>query len=513
MKINTGKKQGAKNLTMNIAAFMIQFIISFYISPTIVGKVGASAYGFIGLANDFVSYAAIISSVFNSVASRFIANAFYQKKYREANHYFNSLIVANLIISGVMAGAFIVVVANLQNFLSIPENLIFDVKLTFALIFVSYIIQLLSLVFTTSTFVTNRTDIQGIRNVISYLIRFALIIVFLNFVSIHIYWISLATLISTIFISVMNFNLTKKLTPELHINLKEAKKSYAFELAKSGCWMAFTSISVILLRGLDLIVANIMIGDYEMGLLSIARTIPNNITAIIGTITPLFTPVFIMLYSKNDTEGLIKNVKQTIKTMALIMYVPITGFIVFSYDFYSLWQKSLSKDEIMMITILSCITVLQAYFNSVTSTMAQLSVVTNKLKLPTLVSFGCGIVSLIIEFALILFTDLGLYSIVISTSVVMILRYVFFNSIYAAYCLEKPKFIFLPSVLKTWVVIPVLIGTMVGIRCLIQINSWLTFLLAALIVAVLGYAEMILFFGREKFIILLKRLFKRGTKT
>ena len=107
---------------------MIQFIISFYISPTIVGKVGASAYGFIGLANDFVSYAAIISSVFNSVASRFIANAFYQKKYQEANHYFNSLIVANLIISGVMAGVSIVVVANLQNFLSIPENLIFDVN-------------------------------------------------------------------------------------------------------------------------------------------------------------------------------------------------------------------------------------------------------------------------------------------------------------------------------------------------------------------------------------------------
>ena len=218
MKINTGKKQGVKNLTMNIAAFMIQFIISFYISPTIVGKVGASAYGFIGLANDFVSYAAIISSVFNSVASRFIANAFYQKKYQEANHYFNSLIVANLIISGVMAGVSIVVVANLQNFLSIPENLIFDVKLTFALIFGSYIIQLLSLVFTTSTFVTNRTDIQGFRNIISYLIRFALIVVFLNFISIHIYWISLATLIATIFISVMNFNLTKKLTPELHIN-------------------------------------------------------------------------------------------------------------------------------------------------------------------------------------------------------------------------------------------------------------------------------------------------------
>ena len=380
----------------------------------------------------------------------------------------------------------------------------------FLLIFVSYIIQLLTLVFTTSTFVTNRTDIQGIRNIISYLIRFVLIVVFLNFISIHIYWIALATLAATTVVAVMNFNLTKKLTPELHINLKESKKDYAIELAKSGCWMAFTSISVILLRGLDLMVANVMIGDYEMGLLSVARTMPNNITAIIGTITPLFTPVFIMFFSKGDIDGLVQNVKKSIRTMALILYVPITGFIVFSYDFYSLWQKSLTKDEIMIITILSCVTVVQAYFNSVTSTMAQLSVVTNKLKLPTLVSFGCGIVSLIIEFALILFTDLGLYSIVISTSVVMILRYVFFNSIYAAHCLEKPKFIFLPSVLKTWLSIPVLVGTMIGIKYLIPIHNWKEFLLVVLIAGILGYGEMVLLFGRDKFMKMLKKLRKKG---
>ncbi len=49
---------------MNIVAFIVQFFISFYISPLIVSKVGASAYGFIGLANDFVSYAAIIATVF-----------------------------------------------------------------------------------------------------------------------------------------------------------------------------------------------------------------------------------------------------------------------------------------------------------------------------------------------------------------------------------------------------------------------------------------------------------------
>lgn len=509
MNANMGKKQNYKNIAMNVFAFGVQFLISFYISPLIVSKVGASAYGFIGLANDFVSYAAIIATVFNSVASRFIANSFYKKDYETANYYFNSLITANIGISAILGVAGVLLVPNLDKVLSVPIEILFDVKLTFALIFASYIISLLTLVFTTSTFVTNRTDIQGIRNIIQYLIRFALIIVFLNFVSVRIYWVAVATLIATTFVAVMNVSLTKKLTPELKIDFGKSKSKYAIELAKSGSWMALTSISTVLLRGLDLTVANIFIGDYEMGLLSIARTIPNNVTNIISTIAPIFTPIFIACYAKNNIEFLTSNVKKTINTMAIILFVPISGFIVFSYDFYSLWQKSLSSDELMLITMLSTLTVVQAYFNSVTSTMAQISVVVNKLKLPVFISLGCGIVSIIAEIVLIKFFGLGLYAIVLSTTVVMIIRYVIFNSFYAAWCLKQPMAYFLPTTLKTWLSIPVLIILMVLIRKVLPIYSWMGLCLNAVIAGGLGYAFMLVVYGREELNAILSKVRKK----
>lgn len=508
MKVNMEKKQSYKNIAMNVFAFVVQFFISFYISPLIVSKVGASAYGFIGLANDFVSYAAIIATVFNSVASRFIANSFYKKDYETANYYFNSLIAANIAISAVLGLAGVLLVPNLDKVLSIPASLVFDVKLTFALIFGSYIISLLTLVFTTSTFVTNRTDIQGIRNIIQYLIRFALVVIFLNFISVRIYWVALATLIATAVISIMNMSLTKRLTPELKIDPSKAKRKYAVELAKSGSWMALTSISTVLLRGLDLTVANIFVGDYEMGLLSIARTIPNNVTSVIATIAPIFTPVFIAYYAQDDIAGLTSNVKKTINTMALILFVPISGFIVFSYDFYALWQKSLSSDELMLITMLSTLTVVQAYFNSVTSTMAQLSVVVNKLKLPVFVSLGCGIVSIAAEIVLIKCFGLGLYAIVLSTTVVMIVRYVIFNSFYAAWCLKQPMTCFLPAALKTWLSIPFLIIIMILIRTVLPIHSWMGLGLDAVLAGGLGYAFMMVIYGRDELNAILGKLKK-----
>ena len=508
MKVNMGKKQSYKNIAMNVFAFVVQFFISFYISPLIVSKVGASAYGFIGLANDFVSYAAIIATVFNSVASRFIANSFYKKDYETANYYFNSLIAANIAISAVLGLAGVLLVPNLDKVLSIPTSLVFDVKLTFALIFGSYIISLLTLVFTTSTFVTNRTDIQGIRNIIQYLIRFALVVVFLNLISVRIYWVALATLIATAVISIMNMSLTKRLTPELKIDPSKAKRKYAVELAKSGSWMALTSISTVLLRGLDLTVANIFVGDYEMGLLSIARTIPNNVTSVIATIAPIFTPVFIAYYAQDNITGLTSNVKKTINTMALILFVPISGFIVFSYDFYALWQKSLSSDELMLITVLSTLTVVQAYFNSVTSTMGQISVVVNKLKLPVFVSLGCGIISIIAEIVLIKFFGMGLYAIVLSTTVVMIVRYIVFNSFYAAWCLKQPMTHFLPAALKTWLSIPALIVLMILIRTALPIHSWMGLCLDAVLAGGVGYVFMLAIYGRDELNAILSKLKK-----
>ena len=498
MKMQNGKYQMSKNLIMNVLAFGVQFIISFYISPKIVGAVGTSAYGFIGLANDFVAYATIITSVFNSVASRFIANAFYQNDIEKANHYFNSLIAANLIMASVFGAVGLVLVPNLDGILSIEAGMIFDVKLTFALVFASYIVTLVTQVFTTSTFVTNRTDIQGIRNIIQHIVRFACVVLFLNFISVRIYWVSMAALIAATVVAVMNVGLTKKLTPELKINIKYAKVSYAKELAKSGCWMALTTISTILLRGLDLTIANVMLGDYEMGILSIARTMPNTVTSIINTIAPLFTPVFIAFFAKNQILGLVENVKQTIEKMAIIMFVPITGFIVFSFDFYSLWQKSLTKEEIFLFTMLSTITVIQAYFNSVTATMAQISVVVNKLVLPVCVSVGCGVLSILIDFALLLFTDIGLYAIVISPTIVMVLRYVIFNSIYAAYCLKQKKTCFLPRVIRTWLSVPLLLGTMFLVRFLRPADSWMWLAVDVLLCAVIGYAEMAVLFDRKK---------------
>ena len=159
----------------------------------------------------------------------------------------------------------------------------------------------------------------------------------------------------------------------------------------------------------------------------------------------------------------------------------------------------------LLVTALSTLTVIQAYFNSVTSTMAQISVVVNKLKAPVFVSLACGIISIIAEIALIKLFGLGLYAIVLSTTIVMIIRYVVFNSFYAAWCLRLHMGYFIPTALKTWLSIPVLLGVMLLIRKILPIHSWTGLGIDAVIAGIIGYILMLIIYGRNEINLLSRR--------
>ncbi len=500
-----GKKQTSVNIVVNIMAFAIQLFIGLYTAPILIKAIGTESYGFIGLANDIVNYLTIVTAVFNSVASRFIALEISKDNVKRAEQYFNSLLATNIVLGIVFAGFGAFVVIFIDKIFTVPAALVSDVRATFAITFITFIVGVLSSIFNTAAFVKNRLDIQGARNIIQYVIRLVLLVVLLSMSVLHIYYVSVASLVAAIVVAILNVDIKRKLLPEVKISLGKASFTDVKILASAGVWLAITNLSSILMRGLDLVVANKFLGAYEMGLLSVARTFPNSFTSAVATLGPIFTPVFISLWAKNETEKLKLSICDSIKTMGLIMIVPVSGFIVFSNSFYTMWQKSYSPEEIKIICILSTITVIQCYFNSTTTTMAQTSVVVNKLKLPVLVSLGCGILNLIVVFTLLKYTNLGVYSIVLSSSCIMIMRYIFFNSFYCSHILNFGIRDFLLTCGKVWITIPVQIVLMMAVKKLFIIDDWFSFIIAVAICGVLGYCvELVLIEGKNSFQIIKK---------
>lgn len=503
------KKQTNINILVNILAFGVQFLIGFYTAPVMINALGTEAYGFIGLSTDFVNYLSIITAVFNSVAARFISYEIAKNNIKKAEGYFNSLLAVNCCLSVGFAIFALMVIPNIDLIFEVPNYILSDVKWTFIFTFATYIIGVMTSIFTTSTFVKNRLDIQGGRNIIQYIIRFVGILFFLNVVEIHIYWIAVASFIAAVVIAILNIRITKKIMPEVKIDLRKASWVDVKVLAASGAWLAITNLSSILIRGLDLVVANLTLGSYDMGLLSVARIFPNHFSSIVVTIAPIFTPVFVSMYAKKEIGMLIESTVDSIKKMGLIMIVPVTGFIVFSNEFYALWQKSYTLEEIRIISVLSTITVVQCYFNSATATMAQMSVVVNKLKLPVIVTFICGIVNLGVVFCLLNYTSLGVFAIVLSSTVIMTIRYIVFNSFYCAYVLKCKPWKFILAEFQVWITIPVQGVIMYLVKKSITIDSWLTLIIAVLLGASIGYVVQFILVERKNAILLIRKVLHR----
>ena len=82
----------AFNVTSAIVTLGVQMAVSFFLSSYLVATLGEATNGFTQLANNFVSYASLVTLAFNSMGSRFISAAYHRGKVEDSVAYYSTLI-------------------------------------------------------------------------------------------------------------------------------------------------------------------------------------------------------------------------------------------------------------------------------------------------------------------------------------------------------------------------------------------------------------------------------------
>lgn len=146
----------ALNMFWSLLSLCINYLMNFLITPYVTNNIGVEAYGFVALANTFISYVDILAVGLNAFAGRFIAMAYYQKKLEKANRYFSSTILADLILACVLLAGGTVAIVRLDRMLQIPQELTADVKLLFFIVLMRYLLTLLRTAFDAAAFISER---------------------------------------------------------------------------------------------------------------------------------------------------------------------------------------------------------------------------------------------------------------------------------------------------------------------------------------------------------------------
>lgn len=472
-------KQLLINLSASFVAYGVTLFISFFLSPYIVKTIGVEANGFVGLANNFVSYASLITIALNSLAGRFITISIVKGDTKEANKYFSSVFYANLIVAVGLGVIGVIIVVFLEEIINIPRNLVSDVRLLFICLFLNCLVSVVNSVFSVATFVKNKLYLESLRNIESSLVRAVVIIGAFVMFSSKVWYVGFGSLISGIYILVCNYYYTKKLLPEIQIKRKYYDGKTVLKLISSGIWNTINRLGQLLLDGLDLLITNLFIDATAMGVLSLSKTVPSLITSLLGSIVGVFSPDFTILYAKGDKEELLISVRRSMKIMGTIINVPIIVFLVCGKEFFKLWQPTQDENllQILFVLTIGCL-ILSGGINC----LYGIFTVVNKIRANAIAVLIGGGLSTVITLILVRTTNLGILAVAGVGTVISILRNLLFTAPYGAHCLDVKWYTFYPDIFRPvlFVVISVVLEYPLGI--MLMANNWLLWFFKAAVI-------------------------------
>ena len=490
------KKQLGINIFSNMVTFLVNILISFVLTPYLIRTIGNEVYGFFPLANNFINYITIITSAFNAMAARFISLKLYENKENEANEYFSTVFYINFIIAILISILTVMIIPYLNKIIKIPPKLDFSIKLLFESTLISFALSLISSVFGTSTFCKNRLDLASISSIVQSIIRVFILIVLFTLFKPNIAYLGIAAIIVSLIDVGFNIYFKKRLVPNIKISTKYFDKKIIKELINSGVWSSFCQLSSVLLTGLDLLFANIFIGPYGMSVLAIAKTLPNLITNICGTVAGAFTPEFMIYYAKKDYQNLIKEIKSSLKIMGLFANISAAWLIVFGNIFYKMWVPTQDNN---LIQILSIISIAYIFISGSIIPLYSIFTLTNNLKEPAITLFYTGLLNVIIVILLLHFTNTGLYAIAGVSTILITIREIIFIPMYASSCLHLDRKTFYPNIFKNVFSASILVCIFLVLKKLTTINSWITLIMVTLLAGIIGVIVNIFFsFNKEE---------------
>ncbi|MBD5231214.1 MAG: hypothetical protein HDS66_03550 [Bacteroidales bacterium] len=467
--------------------YLSSFGISFFLTPFIVDRLGATAYGFIGLSGNIIGYTSLLTVAINSMSGRFIALKYHEKNYAEANKYLAATYYANIVTALVITLILGFIALFLDKIFQVPPDLLPDVRALFVLTFVNMAISLSFNVYGVCLFIKNRLELGTIRSLISDLIRVVLTVIAYTIFPVALWYIGLISIICTAYLITTNYLYQKALTPELVVKRINFRLKYVWEMATAGMWNILSSMSSMLNQGVDLLLANIFVSAYYMGIMSLGKNLPFIILSICTSVANTIHPEFMKFFAEKRMDLLKNSLTKSIRIMGLFTSIPCAGLLAYGDIFYSQWLVGQDYQEIYNI---SSLTMFALLFTFPTQSIWYVFTMTNKVKISSLnlIAFGIANLLLIITAMHILTDDRQkLYAIVIIQGGLMIIRFTTFLPIYGAKVLGFAKTLLYKPLFKMVVSTLIITAISYGFKTMcISHYSWGTLCIGAIFTIVIG---------------------------
>ena len=469
-------------LTTGVAT-LLAFAINFLLTPYITERLGVEAYGFITLANTFVSYAMIAMTALNSFSTRFIAVEYQRGDKKAASTYFTSLFFANAAVSLVIFLCMLPVIANIDGVLDVPARLVSDVQYLFVLVFVNFLVTNGSNSFSSAAYTKNRLDIYGLFQVASYVVEAVILVALYAVFDAHAYFYGLGLLAAGLVLFAGNMCIYRRLTPDIKLRPSLFSLGAMKTLFVNGIWNSINNLGNVLISGIDLLLANVLLSAVAMGQLSLSRTFSSVFSRLYQLVSQAFQPLFLESYSSDNREALLSRLKLSSKMSGYFASLIFAGFFALGIPFFELW---IPGQDISLVYSLTMIGIVGSFFEGLVNPLYYIYTLTLKNKVPTAITVIGGVVSVIGTVVLLEFTDLGVFGCAITTTAVTSLIAIVTNPLYMTHVLGISHMTFYPTFARSFLACVLMSFSFSAVSCLAAPVNWASFILCVLLCGVLS---------------------------
>lgn len=485
-QVRTRNKQLLINIVAQVLAFGVNIGIGFFLTPYIIKTVGSTAYGFVGLANNFVSYVQILTTALNSMAGRFIAISFYKNEIEDVKKYYTSVLFANVFISVVLSVPLTLILCFLNKIVNVPNEILSDVTILWALLFGTMLVSIVGSIYNNAAYVKNRLELVSLRTIESNIIKALLLVGTFSLLVPKVWYVGLASFVCAIYVIVINLHYTKKLLPFVEIKRKYFDFGKVKELISSGVWNSVSQLGNVLSTGLDLLITNLFVGAGPMGIVSISKTLPTYIQSLFITVASVFAPQLTISYAQDDQEDVKKQLATSMKIMGLFASIPIAVIVAYGTDFYRLWTPTQDSKVLMLLT---CAAVVEYPISLLIYPLQNVFSTTNKVKVLSSTTIGCALASCLTVLLLVtnVNDDFVKMMIVVGTSCFYnIIKNLFFIPKQCAKILNIRSGFFYAILSKSVLSTIVLSAVALVLKTVFSAETWIRLIIAVCVIALLG---------------------------
>ena len=507
IRMNKNNLRIATAIIVSGLGVFISYLINFLLTPYITDNIGIEAYGFVSIAKNFVNYAQIATIAITSFVVRYISVSYHEKKMQEANEYYSTSVIACVALAGVIFISALLLITKIDLLLNVPQNLIFSVKLLFLIVFLNFVLTTATTPFTTAAYIKNRLDITGIIKIIAYLVDAGvMVILFINSTP-NVWFVGMGSLAASVVTFICTYILSKKLVPELVFNKDFFLVSKLKNLVGNGIWNSLNSLGNELNSGLDLIISNLFLNGVATGQIAVVKTIGTMFSMLYEVVYQPFQPNLIKAYASGDVNIFINEQKKAMRICGYFSNVAFAGFVALGGLYYKLWLPSEDTKLLHMLTI---VTVLGSVTAGVMRPIYYVYTLTLKNKLPCWITIAGGFLNVVSMYVLLKYTQMGVYAIVSTTTVIMLCINLFFNPVYAAYNLKISVKVYYKVIFKHLISAAIMVGGFIGIARVIRPSSWIGLIVSAIIMCISGLIiHVLIMCNMDEKLFLIKKITKR----